>query len=183
MQIYKDDFEAEFLKTTRVYYTAESTQFIAVNSISDYMKKVERRLQEEENRIRLYLHETTQKDVWMHKHQFCFSWTNHASTQLIKCCEEVLVEKHRDQIWAEFQPLLENDKTDGTCYFICKQTATPNYTCTDLARMYNLLSRISRGVDPLKDILEKHVQLVGVQAVESVASTAIEVCKLVNFVG
>jgi len=61
--VYKKDFEEAFLAATEVYYTAESTQFIAVNSVSDYMKKVELRLQEEEHRIRIYLHQSTQTDV------------------------------------------------------------------------------------------------------------------------
>jgi len=40
--------------------------------------------------------------------------------------------------------------------------------------MYNLLFRIQRGVEPLKDILEKHVQTVGVQAVDAIAAGAAE---------
>jgi hypothetical protein len=44
--------------------------------------------------------------------------------------------------------------------------------------MYSLLSRISHGLDPLKAILEKHVQTVGLQAVQSVATTAINVTTL-----
>lgn len=135
LEVYKRDFEDTFLQSTDVFYTAESTQFIAVNTISDYMRKVDMRLKEEEHRVRLYLHASTEHD-------------------LINRCERVLIEKHRDQIWAEFQNLLENDKVE------------------DLGRMYSLLARIARGLDPLKDILEKHVQVVGSQAVDAVASTA-----------
>jgi cullin 1 len=76
----------------------------------------------------------------------------------------VLIEKHRDQIWAEFQPLLEDDKVE------------------DLGRMFSLLNRIARGLDPLKDILEKHVQTVGANAVESVAATAVNVRDLISLV-
>jgi len=81
----------------------------------------------------------------------------HASTEteLINKCEKVLIEKHLDTIWNEFKHLLEDDKLD------------------DLTRMYSLLSRIPRGLDPLRNILEKHVQDVGSNAIQNVASTAI----------
>jgi cullin 1 len=72
----------------------------------------------------------------------------------------VLIEKHVETIWAEFQHLLEDDKID------------------DLTRMYSLLSRISRGLEPLRTILEKHVQQVGLQAVQSVSSAALNVSHL-----
>lgn len=40
LQVYKENFEDEFLAATETYYTSESSQFIAVNSVADYMKKV-----------------------------------------------------------------------------------------------------------------------------------------------
>jgi cullin 1 len=69
----------------------------------------------------------------------------------------VLIEKHVETIWNEFQHLLEDDKID------------------DLTRMYTLLSRIPRGLEPLRTTLEKHVQNVGLQAVQTNGSTAINV--------
>jgi cullin 1 len=63
LDVYKKDFEEAFLAATEVYYTAESTQFIAVNTISDYMKKVDQRLKEEENRINMYLHLSSEHEV------------------------------------------------------------------------------------------------------------------------
>lgn len=136
LEVYRRDFEEMFLTSTEVYYTAESSQFISSNSVSDYMKKVEVRLNEENKRVTDYLHPSTQGE-------------------LINKCERVLIEKHRDTIWAEFKNLLVDDKQD------------------DLARMYNLLSRIRSGLEPLKSILEKHVQDQGLEAVESVAKSAI----------
>jgi len=136
LEVYKQDFEDQFLAATEVYYTAESTQFISTNSVSDYMKKVVIRLDEEQKRVTDYLHPSTQQD-------------------LINKCDRVLIDKHRDTIWAEFKNLLEDDKLE------------------DLARMFQLLSRIDRGLEPLKEILEKHVQDKGLEAVQSVAKAAV----------
>jgi cullin 1 len=44
LQVYKEFFEDEFLKATDVYYNAESTEFISLNSVADFMKKVMLRL-------------------------------------------------------------------------------------------------------------------------------------------
>src|SRR5688572_6089990 len=65
LEVYKESFEEEFLSQTEVFYTAESTQFIAMNTVADYMKKVETRLQEELTRVRSYLHQSTENEVYI----------------------------------------------------------------------------------------------------------------------
>jgi cullin 1 len=52
-----------FLAATEDYYKKESQSFLAENSISDYLKKVEARLEEEARRVDLYLHSSTNKGV------------------------------------------------------------------------------------------------------------------------
>eukprot|EP01089_Gocevia_fonbrunei_P002144 TRINITY_DN12137_c0_g1_i1.p1 TRINITY_DN12137_c0_g1~~TRINITY_DN12137_c0_g1_i1.p1 ORF type:complete len:763 (-),score=161.61 TRINITY_DN12137_c0_g1_i1:105-2393(-) len=137
LDIYKADFEEDFLLATEVYYTAESTHFIDTNSVAEYMKKVEQRLGEEQRRVQQYLHHSTERE-------------------LIEKCDRVLIEKHIDTIRADFQKMLSDDKIE------------------DLTRMYKLLSRVNRGLDPLRTTFEKHVTQVGKQAVQNVVRTAIK---------
>jgi hypothetical protein len=39
-QVYVDDFENDFLKTTQLFYKQESQQFLAHNTVPDYLRKV-----------------------------------------------------------------------------------------------------------------------------------------------
>jgi cullin 1 len=63
LDVYRDHFQDPFIQATAAYYKAESTAFVSNNSVSDYMKKAEDRLQEEADRVNLYLHDTTRKEV------------------------------------------------------------------------------------------------------------------------
>lgn len=81
------------------------------------MKKAEARLQEEADRVNLYLHDNTRNDV------SCF-WLNAAhvpvltSLQLKTRCEKVLIEEHQAIMWDEFQTLLDSDRVDGELSFL-----------------------------------------------------------------
>lgn len=63
MDVYKEYFQKPFLKSTDNYYKTESEQFLAQNSISDYLRLAERRLNEEERRVDMYMHSQTRSPV------------------------------------------------------------------------------------------------------------------------
>ncbi|KAL2158643.1 hypothetical protein VTH06DRAFT_4125 [Thermothelomyces fergusii] len=135
LDVYRYYFERPFLEATKVFYQNESKQFVAENSVVEYMKKAEARLNEEEERVKLYLHPEI-------------------AIPLKKACNQVLIADHSTILRDEFQALLDNDREE------------------DMTRMYNLLSRIPEGLDPLRTKFETHVRNAGLEAVAKVASDA-----------
>ncbi|KAI6090166.1 Cullin-domain-containing protein [Hypoxylon rubiginosum] len=135
LDTYRFHFEKPFLDATEEFYKTESKQFVAENSVVEYMKKAEARLAEEEERVRMYLH----IDI---------------AVPLKKTCNKALIADHSIMLRDEFQVLLDHDREE------------------DMARMYNLLSRIPDGLDPLRQKFEAHVRNAGLSAVAKVASDA-----------
>ncbi|KAL8697053.1 MAG: hypothetical protein Q9201_007332 [Fulgogasparrea decipioides] len=93
LDVYRYHFEKPFLAATKTYYEKESAQFVAENSVVEYMKKAETRLEEEKDRVGLYLH----PDIM---------------NPLMRNCLEVLVTGHSALLRDEFQILLDNDRQE-----------------------------------------------------------------------
>lgn len=93
LDVYREHFEMPFLDSTETYYKLESENFLASNSVSDYLKKAEERLREEEDRVERYLNTSTRK-------------------ALVTKCEHVLIRDHATLMWENFQSLLDFDKDE-----------------------------------------------------------------------
>ncbi|KAG1829775.1 Cullin [Suillus variegatus] len=93
LDVYREHLETPFLDATEKYYEQESEAFLAESSVSDYLKKAEERLKEEEDRVDRYLNTDTRK-------------------QLVSKCEHVLIRQHSDLMWESFQSLLDFDKDE-----------------------------------------------------------------------
>lgn len=93
LDVYRYHFEKPFLEATTKYYEEESAQFVAQNPVVEYMKKAEARLEEEKNRVGLYLHQ----DIM---------------NPLMKACLGVLVTGHSALLRDEFQVLLDTDRQE-----------------------------------------------------------------------
>ena len=93
LDVYRFHFERPFIDDTKAYYQTESKRFVSENSVVEYMKKAENRLEEEKNRVGLYLHQ----DIM---------------NTLMKTCLQVLVTDHSTLLRDEFQPLLDMDRQD-----------------------------------------------------------------------
>ncbi|KYN33286.1 Cullin-3, partial [Trachymyrmex septentrionalis] len=62
-QVYEEDFERPFLQQSAEFYRMESQKFLAENSASVYIKKVEARICEESERAKHYLDESTESRI------------------------------------------------------------------------------------------------------------------------
>ncbi|KAF2221027.1 Cullin [Elsinoe ampelina] len=93
LDVYRTYFEKPYLEATEKFYSQESRQFLAENSVVEYMKKAEQRLEEEKERVGLYL-------------------LNEIMVPLMKTCDKALIADHCTILRDEFQILLDNDRVE-----------------------------------------------------------------------
>jgi hypothetical protein len=89
LEIYIQQFEVPFINATVGYYEKESRQYLDHNSVTEYMKWVERRLSDEKGRVAPCLHERT-------------------TGPLMSACERVLIEQHLPTLRSAYSELLPN---------------------------------------------------------------------------
>ena len=94
LRVYQQFFEESFLLSTEQFYRLEATNYLRRNSVTDYLKKVAQRLDEEDRRVRSYLHRST-------------------LPILIQRLDEVLIHDRLDVIYAEAKVLLRDNKQNG----------------------------------------------------------------------
>jgi len=97
LNAYEKDFEAPLIYETSTFYKRESAQWINQDSVPDYMKKAEDRLDQEQARAQAYLHSSTEAN-------------------LIKKVEAELISAHQTRLLENensgFIPLLKDYKVD-----------------------------------------------------------------------
>eukprot|EP00667_Euglena_gracilis_P002382 EG_transcript_2382 len=127
--IYERDFEQPFLEETAKFYRRAASVWLNENGGNfTYLRRVEKALNEEQNRAISYLHSTS-------------------TTNVISCVETELLTNYQNQVLddpdAGTEALLLNNKTE------------------DLGRMYMLFKRISKGLDPMSNILRDFIKKEG----------------------
>ncbi|CAN6603230.1 cell division control protein 53 [Trichomonascus vanleenenianus] len=100
LKIYNEDLRRPFIEDTRAYYREESRAFLAANSVVEYLKKANARIEEETARVQLYLHPSTENS-------------------LMEACNEILISDHAGDIQVEFQRLLAEDRQQD-CHLLYK---------------------------------------------------------------
>ena len=108
LDVYKEHFETPFIVGAERYYKRESRILLVDKSVSDYFKKAEDRLREEEDRVDRYLHTSTRNE-------------------LITKCEHVLIREHAELLWENFQSLLDCDEADDLQQVYALLSRIPEY--------------------------------------------------------
>lgn len=101
--VYEEDFERPFLEQSADFYRMESQKFLAENSASVYIRKVEARINEEAERAAHYLDKTTEEPI-------------------VKVLEDELISKHMKNIVdmensGVVHMLKNNKKDDLACMY------------------------------------------------------------------
>ena len=104
LTLYRTTFERQFLEDTETFYRAESEAFLRENPITEYLKKVQTRIQEEERRCQLYLHPST-------------------LDALLRSVDKVLITDKLEMLQTEFCALLSDRKSDdlGRMFQLCSR--------------------------------------------------------------
>lgn len=135
--LYLQEFEPAFLHTSVEFYRAEAEHMLERGDAAQYLRHVERRFLEEEERVTVYLKPSTAKDLRMLLETYLLSHHLSAIIEMPGSGIVAMLDEHRDQ---------------------------------DLARMYTLFRRVSRGVDELRRGLRTYILSKGAQINDTVST-------------
>jgi len=157
--VYANDFEPAFLSTSSLFYSSEATRLLDTSDSVAYLKHVEKRFTEENERVSIYLSSTTDGPLQslMEKH-------------LLEDCLNEIINKSGSGL----PELLDEVKGEGG-----SSTSNPFSgsggserngieRTEDLARMYRLFGRTSKGHQVLKNGIKKYVIAKGSEINENV---------------
>ncbi|PAA60823.1 hypothetical protein BOX15_Mlig030544g1, partial [Macrostomum lignano] len=152
LHFYEEMFERQFLDETEQFYRVESRDFLQQNSVTAYLAKAERRLEEERKRCSDYVHRSTEE-------------------KLLARCMEALLAAHLSVFWQEFPALLDADREQdlGRMYRLCSHVQQPHRA--DAAGGSDSLP--VNGLDRLVELFEQYVADRGLEAVKSVSSAVL----------
>jgi len=91
LEIYQSCFETSFLAETEKFYKIESQEYIEKNGVSEYMRHVYNRIEQETNRVQQYMPISTLE-------------------KLTKILNNILIFNYKEQFAAKFVDLLNEDK-------------------------------------------------------------------------
>lgn len=93
LRVYVTAFESRFLEDTKRFYELLKWEVVEYDHLSEYVKKTQRLLEEEERRVERYLHKST-------------------LVLLLHTLWEVLIANHVEVLYAEFKNLLSEERHD-----------------------------------------------------------------------
>jgi len=178
LKLYKDLFEGEFLKDLDTFYKEESDNYLANNSVIDYMQFAQKRLDEERNRVDGFMHTSSMQQVMRH-------------------CTDALVKIHLSKIYAEFRPLLDQSRNEDLkrMYRLVQQAdgletlkehlqeyiqfrpLLDQSRNEDLKRMYRLVQQAD-GLETLKEHLQEYILKKGQDQLTEIKAKAADDPKL-----
>jgi cullin 1 len=127
VHFYKAEFQDPFIAATKEFYKKESDDFLVQNSVSEYMKKAEIRINQETTNAQQYLHPSTEPE-------------------LKRAIEESLIERHNEVLQNEFQAMLRDDRDEDMRRFFFLLSRIPDGLNNSSATMRTFLKEVGMGI-------------------------------------
>eukprot|EP01035_Chromulina_nebulosa_P018877 gene18877-24669_t len=142
--VYEEEFEQHFLVATREFYKNESEQFLSQNTVPDYLRKVEERINQENLRIQQYLSKTSERQL-----------KAVLDSELISAHANVLLDIQNSN-------LSINNNNNNAFVALMRENKLE-----DLKRLFLLLSRVPSTLDILRDCLGEYTKQCGIAIIQS----------------